>query len=56
MLYARNGPAVLVVRASVIARLALRRRLPGLSDDELESLDIDDTDDLALADLLLRSR
>jgi CMP-N-acetylneuraminic acid synthetase len=56
-LYARNGPAVLVVRADVVAGGSL------YGDDcrpypmtKLESLDVDDADDLALVDLLIRSR
>ena len=56
-LYARNGPAVLVVRAEVVAGGSL------YGDDcrpypmqKLESLDVDDADDLALIDLLIRSR
>ena len=56
-LYARNGPAVLVVRADVVAGGSL------YGDDcrpypmaKLDSLDVDDADDLALVDLLIRSR
>lgn len=56
-LYARNGPAVLVVRANVVGGGSL------YGDDcrpypmsKLESLDVDDADDLALVDLLIRSR
>jgi CMP-N,N'-diacetyllegionaminic acid synthase len=56
-LYARNGPAVLVVRADVVAGGSLYgedcRPYPMA---KLESLDVDDADDLALVDLLLRSR
>ena len=56
-LYARNGPAVLAYALEVVAaRLAVRGRLPAYPMAKLESLDIDDADDLALADLLLRSR
>lgn len=56
-LYARNGPAVVVTRAPVIAAGSFygARCVPYVMS-AFDSVDIDDRDDLALADWLLRSR
>lgn len=56
LLYARNGPAVLIVRSSVLdAGLIYGDSIVGYEMDELSSLDIDTPEDLRLADHLLRT-
>ena len=53
-LYARNGPAILVLSAPQIRAGALYSgRTLGYVMSERDSLDVDEADDLALADLLL---
>ena len=57
MLYARNGPAVLVVGAADCAAGSLYGgHARGYEMSTLESVDIDDLDDLELAELLLSRR
>jgi CMP-N-acetylneuraminic acid synthetase len=56
LLYARNGPAVLIVRSSVLdVGLLYGESIVGYEMDELSSLDIDTPEDLRLADHLLRT-
>ncbi|MCU1356866.1 MAG: Acylneuraminate cytidylyltransferase [Acidimicrobiales bacterium] len=55
--YARNGPAIVVNRAAVVARGdAYGEPLAGYVMSQLDSLDVDGPDDLVLVDLLLRDR
>jgi CMP-N,N'-diacetyllegionaminic acid synthase len=55
-LYARNGPAVLIVRSSVLDEgLLYGDTIVGYEMDEISSLDIDAPEDLRLADHLLRT-
>lgn len=55
-LYARNGPAVLAVRAEVVARGDLYGEpTVGLEMPALRSVDVDEPSDLALVECLLRS-
>ena len=55
-LYARNGPAVLIVRSSVLdAGLLYGDVIVGYEMDELSSFDIDTPEELRLADHLLRT-
>lgn len=57
MLYARNGPAVLVVSAETIRSGSLYGNdSRGYKMNALDSLDIDEPADLELAELLLRHR
>ena len=55
-LFARNGPAVLIVRSEVVdvGRLYGNPTI-GYEMDEIASLDVDSAEDLRLADLLIRS-
>jgi CMP-N-acetylneuraminic acid synthetase len=56
-MYGRNGPAVLVIRPSVIRRgLLYGDRTIGYVMDRLSSIDIDDREDLHLAELILADR
>jgi CMP-N,N'-diacetyllegionaminic acid synthase len=56
-LYARNGPAILVTRATVASSGTLfGRRLIGYEMEAIDSLDVDDAADLRLADLCLKGR
>jgi CMP-N-acetylneuraminic acid synthetase len=56
LLFARNGPAVLIVRSSVLdAGLLYGDSIVGYEMDELSSLDIDTPEDLRFADHLLRT-
>lgn len=56
LLFARNGPAVLIVRSSVLdAGLLYGDPIVGYEMDELSSLDIDTPEELRLADHLLRT-
>jgi CMP-N,N'-diacetyllegionaminic acid synthase len=56
-LYARNGPAVVVTRAATIAAGSFYgERCAPYEMTPFDSVDIDDADDLALADWLLRRR
>jgi CMP-N-acetylneuraminic acid synthetase len=56
VLFARNGPAVLVMRSDVIesGRLYGDPTI-GYEMDEISSLDVDTSDDLRLVDLLMRN-
>lgn len=55
-LYARNGPAVLIVRSSVLdAGLLYGDSIVGYEMDELSSFDIDTAEELRLADHLLQT-
>jgi CMP-N-acetylneuraminic acid synthetase len=54
--YARNGPAVLAVRAAGLADDLYAGDCRPFVMDERDSLDVDSEFDLELADLLLRSR
>jgi CMP-N,N'-diacetyllegionaminic acid synthase len=55
-LFARNGPAVLIVRGDVIdARQLYGDPTVGYEMDEWSSIDIDGVEDLRIADLLIRS-
>lgn len=55
-LYARNGPAVLIVRSSVLdAGLLYGDAIVGYEMDEMSSFDIDTPEELRLADHLLRT-
>lgn len=55
-LFARNGPAVLVIRPDVIdAGRLYGKRTVGYEMTEMESLDIDTPDDLRLADLVMKN-
>lgn len=57
VLYARNGPAVIVTRSSVIEGGSFYgERCAPYVMNTFDSVDIDDVDDLALADWLLRRR
>jgi CMP-N,N'-diacetyllegionaminic acid synthase len=58
LLFARNGPAVLAVRASIVAdaRSLYGADTRGLVMSRQESLDIDDAFDLELAGLLMNAR
>lgn len=57
VLYARNGPAVLVVSAETVRDGSLYGEHPrGYEMSALESIDIDTPEDLELAELLLRRR
>lgn len=57
LLYARNGPAVLAIRTAVIRRGALYGEPTlGYEMDAASSLDIDEPDDLWLAEQYLRRR
>jgi CMP-N-acetylneuraminic acid synthetase len=58
ILFARNGPAVLAVRARVILeqRSLYGSDTRGLVMDREDSLDIDDAFDLAVAGLLMSAR
>jgi CMP-N,N'-diacetyllegionaminic acid synthase len=54
---ARNGPAVLAVRAALVMKGRLYgKRTVGVSMSALDSIDIDGPDDLRLAEALLRGR
>lgn len=56
LLYARNGPAILISRSSMLdAGLLYGDRIIGYEMDEFSSLDIDTPEDLRLADHLLRT-
>jgi len=56
LLFARNGPAVLIVRSSVLdAGLLYGDCIVGYEMDELSSLDVDTPEELRLADHLLRT-
>jgi CMP-N,N'-diacetyllegionaminic acid synthase len=56
-LFARNGPAVLIVRPEVIEGGTLYGDPTiGYEMNEFDSLDVDAPDDLRLADLLIRNR
>jgi CMP-N-acetylneuraminic acid synthetase len=53
-LYARNGPAVLILKRECVADDKLyRRRTVGMVMDWLSSIDIDSSDDLAVAERLM---
>lgn len=55
--YGRNGPAVLVLRPQVVRRGELYGTpTVGYVMDKISSVDIDDAEDLYLAELLLRER
>ncbi|MGQ0663091.1 MAG: acylneuraminate cytidylyltransferase family protein [Pseudomonadota bacterium] len=55
--FARNGPAILIVRSAVLGRGALYGNPSvGYVMDERDSLDIDDPWDLRLAELLIAAR
>ncbi|HEY5927926.1 MAG TPA: acylneuraminate cytidylyltransferase family protein [Kofleriaceae bacterium] len=57
VLYARNGPVVIVTRAPVIMRASFYgERCAPYHMTPRDSVDIDDADDLAWADFLLRRR
>jgi CMP-N,N'-diacetyllegionaminic acid synthase len=56
LLYARNGPAILVLRPSVLGDGLYGGNVVGYVMDEHDSLDIDSPRDLQLAEQLLRSR
>ena len=57
ILWARNGPAILIVRSDVLdAGELYGDPTVGYPMDEQSSLDIDEPADLALADLLLRAK
>ena len=56
-IYARNGPAVLVARRSVVERGGLYgERIRALEMSKMDSIDIDDAEDLVLAELWLSRR
>jgi CMP-N-acetylneuraminic acid synthetase len=57
LLFARNGPAVLAVRTSVVAdqRSLYGTDVRGLVMTRAESFDIDDAFDLEVAELLMSS-
>jgi CMP-N,N'-diacetyllegionaminic acid synthase len=55
--YARNGPAILILSPNTIRQGKLyTNSILGYRMDRFSSLDIDDSEDLALADLLLKSK
>lgn len=55
ILFARNGPAILIVRAGILDQDRLYGDFTiGYEMDEKSSLDVDEPGDLALADMLLR--
>jgi CMP-N,N'-diacetyllegionaminic acid synthase len=56
LLYARNGPAILVLRPSGLGDGLYGGNVVGYVMDEHDSLDIDSPGDLQLAEQLLRSR
>lgn len=57
VLYARNGPAVLVVAAEIVRRGSLYgEHSRGYEMSELDSIDIDEPSDLELAELVLSGR
>lgn len=56
-LFARNGPAILIVKPSIIRTGNFYGgKTHGFEMDKRSSLDIDDPEDLVIADLLFRSR
>ncbi|MBZ8134250.1 cytidylyltransferase domain-containing protein [Afifella sp. IM 167] len=56
LLWARNGPAVLIVRPEVLeAGMLYGMPTVGFEMDEIASIDIDTKEDLLLADFLLRN-
>jgi CMP-N-acetylneuraminic acid synthetase len=56
ILYARNGPAVLALRAATLGDELFGGDVRAFVMDERDSLDVDTLDDLELAALLLRDR
>ncbi len=55
-LYARNGPAVLALRAATLGYELYQGDVRGYVMDGRDSLDVDSPEDLELAELLLRER
>ena len=55
-MYARNGPAVLALRAATLGDDLYGGDCRPFVMDERDSLDVDSPFDLELADLLLRAR